>query len=277
MPDPDMTFTLEEVDEYNRTHGGGEHGSPGGQRGEHGAMEEIVHAEHSAHPLVSTLSSVHGIVDRVREVAHAGTQAQAAARAPQVQAMAHAVDSSIPPPSPPMIAAAQAARRELPGLLEEVPHPAQVSQAMHPYSGAIRAAGGALGVAEAGLGVIQAYDGVQHGNGTDVVQGSIGALGGGLGVAAALGSAGAAAAAPGVAMFGAGFGIGRTLDEGIGQIRGELGATRTVADRGLGGGTHQVRDDRSVSAMMADSTHTTTGDRIALAIAPYLPVWLGGG
>lgn len=287
MPDPDMTFTLEEIDEYNRTHGGGagEHGSEthggsghdGGGHGEHGIMEEVVHVAHRAHPIVGALSSAHGVIDRVREVAHAGTQAQAAIRAQQAQAMAHAVDPSIPPPSPPMTQAAQAARRELPELLHEVPNPSRVSRALHPYAGAIRAAGGVLGAAEAGLGAVQVYEGVHSGNGSDVVQGTIGTVGGGLGVAAALGSAGAAAAAPYVGMFGAGYGIGRTLDEGIGQIRGELGATRTVANRGIGGGTHQVRDDRAVSQMIADATHTRTGDSIALAIAPYLPVWLGGG
>lgn len=104
---------------------------------------------------------------------------------------------------------------------------------------------------------------------------TIGSLIAGGGVA---GAGTAALAAGGVLGAGAGgYAIGSALDGLVGRgVRQFTGDTREVASRGVGGGTHEVADERDLSELMADGLQTETGDEIALAMADYMPTWLGG-
>ncbi len=169
--------------------------------------------------------------------------------------------------------------------VEHIAHPAhaglelaqRVVEAGHHgvHAPAVDVGGGGLGAAELLLGAMQVDKGVESGNGTDVVQGGLGALSGTMGMYAALGGGlgplGVAATAGA-----AGFGLGRTLDEGVGKIMGEAGSTRTMTARGAAGGNTEVRDDRAISARLSDASHTAAGDSAARSMSSSLPVWLGG-
>ena len=150
-------------------------------------------------------------------------------------------------------------------------------------------AGGAMGLVTTPLAVREAILGNREGNTDRTVQGLAGAVGGaasvvegGATVASLLGAAGgagvAAAAAPlaaGAAGFSGGYALGRHLDTSIGELAGELGATREVTGRD--GQTRQVRDDRAVSDRLGDAAASNrTASRAALSMAPYLPRFLGG-
>jgi len=92
----------------------------------------------------------------------------------------------------------------------------------------------------------------------------------------ALGLGSAAAASGAVLGAGvAGYGAGSAIDKMAGRW---MGGQETHHSRGVGGGpdTH-TPDQRRLSERIADASHTQMGDRAALSIAPYLPVWLGGG
>ncbi len=287
---PDMTITTDEVAQYDRAHLST--GAVGAGLSAQGALHATMHspaasarteapstmdalnsARERVEPYVEPLDRTMGVVERAHHLAEEGVRMEAAIRAPQLQGMAHAVDHTVPPPSPPMISAANVARADLPEVLSEVPNPGEVSASLRPYGSLIQGGSTALGVLGVGGGAVQAYHGYEHNDASEMVQGGTGALGSGLGLA----GLGATPVGGAVMAFSGGYALGNTLNNGVGAIRGEMGATETRNDRGVGGGTHQERDARTASDLLADSTHSNLGDRFARFIAPHLPMCLGGG